>query len=122
MFCCQRPRLTVFVDGEQHGTLDGVSAYSRLAHFDVGANFSKEYGAHDAGTALDFMLTGLCLWSRFWSFFGCWLTKVNGYNLPRVDIMFLVESLLKGGLSACSISSMASSALDQDFLAVAGKN
>ena len=35
--------------------------------------------------------------------------------------MFLVESLLKNGLSACSISSMASSALDQDFLALAGK-
>ena len=46
MFYCQR--LTVFVDGEQHGTLDGVLAYSQVAHYDVGANFSQEYGAHDA--------------------------------------------------------------------------
>ena len=38
MFYCQR--LTVLVDGEQHGTLDGVVAYSQVAHFDVGANFS----------------------------------------------------------------------------------
>ena len=35
--------------------------------------------------------------------------------------MFLVESLVNDGLSACSISSIASSALVQDFLALAGK-
>ena len=38
MFYCQR--LTVLVDGEQHGTLDGALAYSRVAYFNVGANFS----------------------------------------------------------------------------------
>ena len=32
---------------------------------------------------LDFMLMGLCVWSRFGSFFGCWLTKVSGYNLDK---------------------------------------
>ena len=69
----------------------------------------------------DFMLMGLCLWSRFGSFFGCWLTKVSGYNLDKGRHHVFVESLLKDWLFACSISSMASSALDQDFLALAGK-
>ena len=94
--------LTVLVDGEQHGTLDRILAYSRVAHFDVGANFSQEYVDHDAVAC---MLMGLCLWSRFWLFFGCWLTKVSGYNLEKGrHHVFLVESLLKDGLSACSIS------------------